>query len=104
MPNKDAHKQRRRPNQRWKGSAICKYCFDTVINGAGLTKLGIASLLVVAAYFGYGAFDIINSLAIRVLAQRVECDARAELYLSLLGKSQTFHSRQRVGDLMARHQ
>ncbi len=76
--------------------------FDTVINGAGLTQLGIASLLVVAAYFGYGAFDIINSLAIRVLAQRVERDARAELYLSLLGKSQTFHSRQRVGDLMAR--
>lgn len=76
--------------------------FDTVINGAGLTQLGIAALLVVAAYFGYGAFDIINSLAIRVLAQRVERDARAELYLSLLGKSQTFHSRQRVGDLMAR--
>ncbi len=29
-------------------------------------------------------------------------DARDELYLSLLGKSQTFHNRQRVGDLMAR--
>ena len=36
------------------------------------------------------------------LAQRLERDARDELYLSLLGKSQTFHNRQRVGDIMAR--
>jgi ATP-binding cassette subfamily B protein len=32
----------------------------------------------------------------------LERDARDELYVSLLGKSQTFHNRQRVGDLMAR--
>jgi ATP-binding cassette, subfamily B, bacterial len=32
----------------------------------------------------------------------MERDAREELYLSLLGKSQTFHNRQRVGDIMAR--
>ena len=36
------------------------------------------------------------------LAQRVERDARDELYVSLLGKSQTFHGRQRIGDIMAR--
>ena len=36
------------------------------------------------------------------LAQRIERDAREELYVSLLGKSQTFHGRQRVGDIMAR--
>ncbi|MEI7771646.1 MAG: ABC transporter ATP-binding protein, partial [Chloroflexales bacterium] len=53
-------------------------------------------------YLGYGASDIVNSLAIRVLAQRVERDARDEIYLSLLGKSQSFHGRQRAGDLMAR--
>ncbi|MCB0131163.1 MAG: ABC transporter ATP-binding protein, partial [Caldilineaceae bacterium] len=34
--------------------------------------------------------------------QRLERDARAELFISLLGKSQTFHNRQRVGDIMAR--
>src|SRR4029079_5704856 len=56
----------------------------------------------VASYLAYGAADIVNSLAIRVLAQRVERDARDEVYLSLLAKSQTFHGRQRVGDLMAR--
>ena len=37
-----------------------------------------------------------------MLAQRFERDAREELYVSLLGKSQTFHNRQRVGDIMAR--
>ena len=36
------------------------------------------------------------------ISQRVERDARDEAYLSLLGKSQTYHGRQRVGDLMAR--
>ncbi|MBO0882833.1 MAG: hypothetical protein J2P17_21365, partial [Mycobacterium sp.] len=41
-------------------------------------------------------------LSAALLAQRMERDARDELYVSLLGKSQTFHNRQRVGDLMAR--
>jgi len=76
--------------------------FDTVIREAGVPALIVAALLVVAAYVGYGLFDIVNSMAIRVLAQRVERDARDELYLSLLSKSQTFHGRQRIGDLMAR--
>lgn len=76
--------------------------FDTVIAEAGLQALTTASLLVAGAYVGFGLFDIVNSLVIRILAQRVERDARDELYLSLLGKSQTFHGRQRVGDLMAR--
>jgi ATP-binding cassette, subfamily B, bacterial len=76
--------------------------FDVIISGAGAQALTVTALLVVAAYVGYGLFDIVNSMAIRVLAQRVERDARDELYLSLLSKSQTFHGRQRVGDLMAR--
>lgn len=76
--------------------------FDTVVEIAGSTALTVAALWVVAAYVGFGLFDIVNSLVIRVLAQRVERDARDELYLSLLSKSQTFHGRQRVGDLMAR--
>ena len=78
------------------------WAFDSVINEEGRAALTIAALYVVAAYVGYGLFDIVNSMAIRVLAQRVERNARDELYLSLLSKSQTFHGRQRVGDLMAR--
>lgn len=43
-----------------------------------------------------------SSLMIETSAQRMEADARHELYIALLGKSQTFHDRQRVGDIMAR--
>jgi ATP-binding cassette subfamily B protein len=49
-----------------------------------------------------GMLDIINSWSVETLGQRMERDAREELYISLLGKSQTFHNRQRVGDIMAR--
>ena len=49
-----------------------------------------------------GLLDIISSFAIETLGQRLERDARDELYAALLGKSQTFHDRQRVGDIMAR--
>ena len=76
--------------------------FDTVNNGLGVAALTFAALLVVISYVSFGLFDIVNSLVIRVLAQRVERDARDELYLSLLSKSQTYHGRQRIGDLMAR--
>ncbi|NNJ09642.1 ABC transporter ATP-binding protein [Chloroflexales bacterium ZM16-3] len=76
--------------------------FDVIIGGGDARAIGLAALWVVAAELGYGASDIVNSLAIRVLAQRVERDARDEIYLSLLGKSQSFHGRQRAGDLMAR--
>ena len=76
--------------------------FDTVNNGEGVAALTFAALMAAASYIGFGLFDIVNSLAIRFLAQRVERDARDELYLSLLSKSQTFHGQQRVGDLMAR--
>jgi len=76
--------------------------FDALVSGGNRSQLAAAAACVVAAWLGYGACDIVNSLAIRILGQRVERDAREELYGSLLGKSQTFHSRQRVGDLMAR--
>jgi len=37
-----------------------------------------------------------------LLGQRIERDARQELYANLLGKSMAFHSMQSVGDIMAR--
>jgi ATP-binding cassette subfamily B protein len=49
-----------------------------------------------------GIAGIGRNVSFEFLAQRIERDARAELYASLLGKSQTFHSRARVGDIMAR--
>ncbi|MHA2183171.1 MAG: ABC transporter ATP-binding protein, partial [Promethearchaeota archaeon] len=37
-----------------------------------------------------------------IVAQRIERDVRREFYLSLLGKSQSLHDSQRIGDIMAR--
>ena len=49
-----------------------------------------------------GLSGLMRSWSIEFLAQRIERDARDELYVSLLGKSQTFHGHQRIGDIMAR--
>jgi len=66
-----------------------------------------ASLLALAASvmgsaIGQGLTGLLRNFSIEFAAQRVERDARNELYVSLLGKSQTFHGRQRIGDIMAR--
>ncbi|MCC6455529.1 MAG: ABC transporter ATP-binding protein [Caldilineaceae bacterium] len=60
------------------------------------------ALLILVLNFIRGIFDIVNAFSVETLGQRLERDARDELYVSLLGKSQTFHNRQRVGDMMAR--
>ncbi|NLF12295.1 MAG: ABC transporter ATP-binding protein [Anaerolineaceae bacterium] len=49
-----------------------------------------------------GVLDLTNAWSVETLGQRMERDAREELYISLLGKSQAFHNRQRAGDIMAR--
>ncbi len=46
--------------------------------------------------------SLMGALSLETIAQRLSRDSRQELYTSLLGKSQTFHNRQRVGDIMAR--
>ncbi len=49
-----------------------------------------------------GPADLVSSSLKEVLANLLQRDAREELEISLLGKSQTFHNQQRVGDIMAR--
>ncbi len=71
------------------------------LEAAPRTLLLIA-LGVIATRLGQGLLGLARNVAAEFLAQRLERDARDELYVSLLGKSLTFHSRQRVGDLMAR--
>ncbi|HNS50754.1 MAG TPA: ABC transporter ATP-binding protein [Anaerolineae bacterium] len=51
---------------------------------------------------GQGLTGLLRNYAAEFLAQGIERDTRDELYASLLGKSQTFHGRQRIGDIMAR--
>ncbi|MCB9004073.1 MAG: ABC transporter ATP-binding protein, partial [Ardenticatenaceae bacterium] len=55
-----------------------------------------------AAAATQGGMGLIRNYANEFIAQRIERDGRDELYASLLGKSQTFHGKQRIGDLMAR--
>jgi ATP-binding cassette, subfamily B, bacterial len=77
--------------------------FDEVLktepNSARLTQF---ALIILGIVLVRGVLDLIQSFAIETLGQRLERDSREELYASLLGKSQTFHNRQRVGDIMAR--
>ncbi len=64
-----------------------------------LLQIALEVLVVVIGLFVIGGAGAFSS---EFLAQRMERDGRDELYLSLLGKSQTFHNQQRVGDIMAR--
>ena len=78
--------------------------FDAVLGGGaerGRVLAGI-SLTLLAIVIIRSGLDMLARLCAEVMAKRMERDARDELYVSLLGKSQTFHNRQRVGDLMAR--
>ncbi len=68
---------------------------------AGDTLLKLALAILGVLVFD-GVVQLGHSLSLETLAQRLERDSREELYASLLGKSQTFHDRQRVGDIMAR--
>ncbi|HEX6384899.1 MAG TPA: ABC transporter ATP-binding protein [Anaerolineae bacterium] len=77
--------------------------FDLVAQPSWQTT---ALLALAAGVFGATAgqnlLGLMRNYATEFIAQRIERDARDELYVSLLGKSQTFHGRQRIGDIMAR--
>jgi ATP-binding cassette, subfamily B, bacterial len=77
--------------------------FDEVLQPQpNLGRLATLALLILGIVLIRGLLDITNAWSVETLGQRMERDAREELYISLLGKSQTFHNRQRVGDIMAR--
>ncbi len=86
------------------------YSFASILTGRiaeEMLKPASGRLLELSlALFGVLAANGLASLAASFSAENIskglQADAREELYLSLLSKSQTFHSRQRVGDIMAR--
>lgn len=125
----DAHRYDRRTPVRWIASHLVRYwplllsflvcalatnvlfstvprltgrAFDAVLGGEGAQALLRIALSILAVIVVRSIVDLAQSFSIETLGQRLERDARDELYQSLLGKSQTFHNRQRVGDLMAR--
>jgi ATP-binding cassette subfamily B protein len=64
---------------------LFNFTFLTVIIGMGTPFIGLSA-----------------RLCREVVAQRIERDARKEFYFNLIGKSQSFHDNQRLGDIMAR--
>ncbi len=75
--------------------------FTAVMQGdrRGLLIISLAMLGVVLLT---SFCDLSSRVFPEFLSKRLARDAREELYVNLLGKSQTFHNRQRVGDIMAR--
>jgi ATP-binding cassette subfamily B protein len=66
------------------------------------TNLVYYTLIVGLMLIGAPSLNLLHNLGRELVAQRMERDARHEFFLILLGKSQSFHDQQRVGDLMAR--
>jgi ATP-binding cassette subfamily B protein len=77
--------------------------FDLIVKpGWAMAALLALVFSVLGSALGQGLSGLVRNYAVEFLAQHIERDARDELYVSLLGKSQTFHGRQRIGDIMAR--
>lgn len=130
-PEKDQYKKAREKGPgRWIADHILKgsnkflffFTFLTTILSAVLSSgviviIGIAITDILAAgtletlinyvwtilFMGIGAplLILLNNLIRETLAQRIERDTRKEFYVNLLGKSQSFHDLQRIGNLMA---
>ena len=60
------------------------------------------ALLIAGSQLIRGVLQFCRNFGAELIGQNVERDIRHELYVSLLGKSMTFHSLQSVGDTMAR--
>lgn len=69
---------------------------------ADLDTIGWAALWIVISQLVRAFLQLGRNFSSEVIGQRLEKATRDELYLSLLGKSMTFHDMQPVGDTMAR--
>ena len=77
--------------------------FDAALaNPADLRTIGWAALGVVASQSTRAVLQLGRNFSSAVIGERLERDIREELYVSLLGKSMTFHDLRPVGDTMAR--
>lgn len=67
-----------------------------------METIGWAALGIFASQAIRSVLQLGRNFASSVMGERLERDTRQELYVSLLGKSMTFHDLQPVGDTMAR--
>ncbi|MHA2367088.1 MAG: ABC transporter transmembrane domain-containing protein, partial [Candidatus Hodarchaeales archaeon] len=66
------------------------------------STLGFYTGIILLLSVGTPIMRLANFMLREVIAQRIERDCRREFYTNLLGKSQSFHEQQKIGDLMAR--
>jgi ATP-binding cassette subfamily B protein len=77
--------------------------FDSILQSPpDTTVLAPIAWIVIVSQAVRGLLQFGRNFGAEVLGQLYERDIRDELYVSLLGKSMTFHSLQPVGDTMAR--
>jgi ATP-binding cassette subfamily B protein len=76
--------------------------FDVIVQSGDVKALGWIALTLIGSQLVRGVLMLMRNFCSEVIGQRVERDTRDELYLSLIGKSMSFHDQQATGDLMAR--
>jgi len=76
--------------------------FDVIVNSGDINTLGWIAITLIVSQLIRGVLMLMRNFCSEVIGQRVERDTRDELYLSLIGKSMSFHDQQATGDLMAR--
>lgn len=73
--------------------------FDAALaSPPNLNTIGMAALGIIASQTLRAILQLGRNFASSVIGERLERDTRHELYVSLLGKSMTFHDLQPVGD------
>ncbi len=78
------------------------WAFNAIVEEADVVQLGWICLSLVTSQVIRGVLMLGRNFCSEIIGQRVERDTRDELYVSLVGKSMSFHDNQVVGDLMAR--
>jgi ATP-binding cassette subfamily B protein len=76
--------------------------FDVMTSSGDVKALGWISLALIGSQLLRGLLMLGRNVCSEIIGQRVERDARDELYLSLIGKSMSFHDNHPTGELMAR--
>jgi len=77
--------------------------FDAALETpADVERIGLMALAIVVSQVARAVVHVGRNFSSEIVGQRLERDTRHELYVSLLGKSMTFHGLQPVGDTMAR--
>jgi ATP-binding cassette subfamily B protein len=65
-------------------------------------RLTDQSILILIIGLVSASLVFLRNTVVEITGQRMERDTRDELYSSLLGKSLTFHDKQKIGDIMSR--